>query len=90
MPEGGWDRPRVHARMLGERDGNDEPLAEGHKDNEDEYGKNSDIPDDVDEYTIGIDGDDEPLDEGNDECDTLSAAPARPCTESQRPSMPSC
>jgi hypothetical protein len=27
--EGGWDRPRNRARTLGERDGNDEPLAEG-------------------------------------------------------------
>jgi hypothetical protein len=27
--EGGWDRPRDRARTLGERDGNDEPLAEG-------------------------------------------------------------
>ncbi len=31
--EGGWDRPRDCARTLGERDGNNEPLAEGNNDN---------------------------------------------------------
>jgi hypothetical protein len=49
----------------------------------------TDIPDDDDEYTVGVDGVEEPLDEGNDECDTLSAAPARACPESQQPSVPS-
>ncbi len=29
MTEGGWDRTRNHARMLGEHDGNDKPLPEG-------------------------------------------------------------
>jgi hypothetical protein len=46
MTEGGWDRPRDRVRTLGERDGNDEPLAEGDEDKDDEYGKDGDIPDD--------------------------------------------
>jgi hypothetical protein len=29
MTEGGWDRPCNRARTLGERDGNNQPLAEG-------------------------------------------------------------
>ncbi len=37
MKEGGWDRPRDHARTLGERDGNNKPLAEGDKHNDDKY-----------------------------------------------------
>ncbi len=28
VTEGGWDRPRNHAGMFGERDGNGKPLAE--------------------------------------------------------------
>ncbi len=38
--------------MLGERDGNNEPLAEGDDDEEYEYGKDGDIPDDDDKYTL--------------------------------------
>ncbi len=53
--EGGWDGLRDHARMLGERDGNDEPLAEGNNDNDNEYGKDGDIPNDDDKYVVGID-----------------------------------
>ena len=30
--------------------------AEGDKDNDDEYGKVGDIPDDDDEYAVGVDG----------------------------------
>jgi hypothetical protein len=52
VTEGGWDRPHNHARMLGEHDGNDEPLAEGDDDNDNEYGKDGDIPDDNDEYVL--------------------------------------
>ncbi len=87
--EGGWDRPRDCARTLGEHDGNDEPIAEGDNNDEDEYGEDGDIPNGDDEYTICIDGVDEPLDEGNDKCGTLSTAPARACPESQRPRVPS-
>ncbi len=54
--EGGWDRPRDRARTLGERDGNDKPLAEGNIDDDGKYHKDSDIPDDDDEYAIGVDG----------------------------------
>ncbi len=67
MTEGGWDRPRDHARTLGERDGNNEPLAEGNEDNNDVYSKDGDIPNEDDEYNIGIDGVGKPLDEGNDQ-----------------------
>ncbi len=67
MTEGGWDRPRDRARTLGERDGNNEPLAEGDKDNNVEYGEEGDIPDDDDEYAVGVDGVGEPLGEGNDQ-----------------------
>jgi hypothetical protein len=87
--EGGWDRPCDRARTLGERDGNDEPLAEGKDDDNDKYGKDGNIPDNDDEYTICVDGVDEPLDKGDHKCGTLSAAPARACPESQQPSMPS-
>jgi hypothetical protein len=88
--EGGRDRPRDAVRMLGENDdGNDEPLAEGNDDDGNVYGKDGDISDNDDEYAVGIDGVDKPLDEGDDECSTLSAAPAQGCPESQWPSMPS-
>jgi hypothetical protein len=87
--EGGWARPCDRARTLGERDGNDEPLAEGDEDNNDKYGKDGVIPDDDDEYDICVEGVNKPLDEGEDECGTLSAAPAQACPESQRPSVPS-
>jgi hypothetical protein len=50
--EGGWDRPRDHARMLGERDGKDEPLAEGDN-KDDKYGKDSNIPDDDNKFAVG-------------------------------------
>ncbi len=77
MTEGGWDRPHDRARTLGERDGNDEPLAEGDDDDDDdEYGEDGDIPDDDDKYAVRVDGVDKPLDEGDNECGTLSAAPA--------------
>jgi hypothetical protein len=52
MTEGGWDRPRDHARTLGERDGNNEPHAEGDDDNNNMYGKDGDIPDDNDKYAL--------------------------------------
>ncbi len=85
--EGGWDRPHDCAKTLGEHDGNSKPLAEGDNNNDDKYGKDSNIPDNDNEYAIGIDGVNKPIDEGNNECDTLSAAPARACPESQRPSV---
>ncbi len=43
--KGGLDRPRGRARMLGERDGNNEPLAEGNNNDDDKYGEEGDIPD---------------------------------------------
>ncbi len=51
--EGGWDRPRNRARTLGERDGNNKPFAEGDNDNNnDDYGKDSDIPDNDNKYML--------------------------------------
>ncbi len=49
VAEGGWDRPHNCARMLGEHDGN----YEGDKDDDDEYGEDSDIPDDDNKYASG-------------------------------------
>ncbi len=95
MRKGGWDRLRNRARMLGERDGNNKPLAEGDDDNDDnddvnnEYNKDGYIVNNDNEYAIGVEGVDDPLDEGDDKYDTLSAAPTQACPESQRPSVPS-
>jgi hypothetical protein len=75
MTEEGWDRLHDRARTLGEPDGNDKPLAEGNDDNDNKYDKDSNFPDDNDEYAISVDGVDEPLEEGNNEYDSLSAAP---------------
>ena len=73
LMEGAWDRPRNHVRMLGEHDGNNEPLAEGNNDNNDKYGKDGNIPDDDDKYAIGIEGVGEPLDKGNNQrCPCMS------------------
>jgi hypothetical protein len=47
--EGGWDRPHNRARTLGEYDGNNK----GNKDDDKEYGKDGDIPDDYDKYASG-------------------------------------
>jgi hypothetical protein len=60
--EGGWDRPRDCARTLRERDGKNKLLAEGDDDDDDKYGEEGNIPDDNDEYTVGVDGVGEPLD----------------------------
>jgi hypothetical protein len=81
MTEGGWDRPRDRARMLGERDSNNEPLAEGNKDDNNEYGKDGDIPNDNDEYAIGVDGVGEPLDEGNDQHCPCTSMPCKSAAE---------
>jgi hypothetical protein len=70
-------------------DGNKEPLAESNDNNDYKYDKDGNIADNNNEYTIGKGGVDEPLDKGDDEYDTLSAACARACPESQRPSVPS-
>jgi hypothetical protein len=54
MMEGGWDRPRYHARMLGEHDGNDGPLAEGNDDNDNKYDKDGNIPNNDNKYAVGL------------------------------------
>ncbi len=87
--EGGWDRLCNHAGALEEHDGNDKPLAESNINDDDNYDRNGDIPDNNNKYTIGVDGVDKPLDKGVSEYDTLSAAPARACPKSQWPSVPS-
>jgi hypothetical protein len=45
---GGWDGPRDHVRTLRECDGNNEPLAEGDNDDndDDKYDEDGNIPDD--------------------------------------------
>ncbi len=49
LTEGGWDRPHNHARTLGECDGNDE----GNKDEDKEYGEDSNILNNFNKYTGG-------------------------------------
>ncbi len=46
LTEGGRDRPYNHARTLGECDGNNK----GNKDDDKEYGKDGNIPDDYNKY----------------------------------------
>ncbi len=67
MTEGGWDRPRNRTRTLGERDGNNKPLAEGDGDNDDKYGEDGDIPNDDDKYAIGVDSVGKPLEESDNQ-----------------------
>ncbi len=81
MTEGGWDRLHNHTRTLGEHDGNDEPLAEGNEDNDYEYGKDGDIPDNSDEYAIGVDGVGKPLEEGNAQHCPRSSVPCKSAAE---------
>ncbi len=55
VTEGEWNRPGDRVRMLREHDGNGEPLAEGDDNDEDEYNKDGNIPNnDDDEYTAGL------------------------------------
>jgi hypothetical protein len=49
VTEGGWDRLHNRARTLGECDGNNN----GNKDEDKEYGKDGDIPDNYDKYAGG-------------------------------------
>ncbi len=71
--EGGWDRPRVRARTLGECDGNNEPLAEDDKNDNNEYGKDGNIPYNDKEYAIDVNSVGAPLDEGNNQrCPCMS------------------
>jgi hypothetical protein len=54
--------------------GNDAPLAEGDKDEDDKYSKDGNIADDNNKYAVGNDSVKEPLAKGNNDYDTLSAA----------------
>ncbi len=82
--EVGWYRPCDRARLLGERDGNDESLAEGNKDDDNNYIKDSNIPGNDNKNAICVDGVGKPLDMA-----MTSAAHARACPASQWPSVPS-
>jgi hypothetical protein len=79
--EGGWDRPHNHARTYGEHDGNDKPLAESIKDDNDEYNEDGNIPDNDDEYAVGVNGVGEPLDEGNDQRCPRTSVPCKSAAE---------
>jgi hypothetical protein len=57
--------PHDRARTLEEHDGNDEPLAECEEDDDDEYCKDGNIPNDDDKYAIGVSGVGKPIEEGN-------------------------
>ncbi len=81
MTEGGWDRPRDHARRLGEHGGNDEPLAECDEDDDNKYGKDGDIPDDDDKYAVGVDSVDESLDEGDEQRCPRTSVPCKSAAE---------
>ncbi len=52
--EGEWDRPLNHARTLRERDGNDEPLAEDEDNDNNKYDKDGNIPNNDNEYAVGM------------------------------------
>ncbi len=54
MTEGGWDRPHDRARTLRERDGNNEPLAEGNEDDDDKYDEDGNIFNNDNEYAVGL------------------------------------
>jgi hypothetical protein len=56
MMEGGWNRTCNRARLLRERDGNNEPPAEDNDDDDDDdkYDKDGNIPNDNDKHPIGL------------------------------------
>ncbi len=81
MMEGGWDRLRDCARILGEHDGNNKPLAEGDEDDVNEYGKDSDIPNNKDEYTIGVVSVGKPIEEGDNERCPRTSVPCKSAAE---------
>ncbi len=54
MTEGGWDRPRHPARTLREHDGNNKPLAEVNDDDDDKYDEDGNIPNNNNEYAVGL------------------------------------
>ncbi len=67
--------------MLGERDGNDEPLAEGNEDNTNEDGNDGDIPDENNKYAIGVNSVGKPLEEGNDQRCPRTSVPCESAAE---------
>ncbi len=81
VTEGGWDRLHDHVRMLGERDGNDKPLAESNKDDNGKYGKDGNILNDNDNYAIGIDSVNETLDEGGNRRCPRTSMPCKSAAE---------
>ncbi len=53
----------------------------GDKDNDDKYGEYGDIPDDDDEYAIGVDGVGELLDEGDNQRCLRTSVPCKSAAE---------
>ncbi len=84
VTEGGWDRPCDRARTLGEHDGNNKPLAEGDEDDDGKYGEEGDIPNDDDEYAVGVNGVDETLDEGDDQRCPRTSVPCKSAAKRAR------
>jgi hypothetical protein len=81
MMEGGWDRPRDCARTLRERDGNNELLTEGNKDDDDEYSEDGDIPNDNNKYAVGVNGVSKTLDVGDDQRCPRTSVPCKSADE---------
>ncbi len=81
MTEGGWDRPHDRARTLGEHDGNNKPFAEGNEDDDNEYGKDGNIPDNDDEYAVCVKGVGKPLDEGDNQRCPRTSIPCESAAE---------
>jgi hypothetical protein len=79
--EGGWDRPRDCARTLGEHDGNNKTLAEGNKDDDDEYSKDGDIPNDDNKYAVSVNSVDKTLDKGDDQRCPRTSVPCKSAAE---------
>ncbi len=77
VTEGGWDSPHDCERTLGEHDANEESLAEGDRDDGNEDGKDSDIPNNDDEYAFGVDGVSKTLDKGNDQRCPRTSVPCK-------------
>ncbi len=55
--------------------------AEGDEDDDDEYSKDGVIPDDDNEYAVGVDGVGEPLDEGDDQRCPRTSVPCKSAAE---------
>jgi hypothetical protein len=96
--EGGWDRPRDRARTLRECDSNNEPLAEGNDNDDDKYDEDGNIPNDDDEYAVGLSVSTIPSTRATismkisalPPCERALRVSSREYPESHRPSVSSC